>query len=377
MDRPQGLQGRPLDCALGCEKVSRLANAKRICVSFAPQGAPEPRDEQKRLAALEALDLLYTPAEERFDRITRIASQLLDAPIALVTLVARDRQWFKSAHGIDITETPREVAFCGHAILGEDAMVVEDATRDERFAENPLVVGEPHVRFYAGHPIRTEDGSAVGTICVIGRAARAFSERDRSALRDLAHLVEAELHRAQLGESHRQLIAERDELARRASIDALTRVWSREAILQLLAMEAGRAARGAAVGVAMIDVDGFKAVNDAFGHPAGDTALAQIAARIRTALRDFDAVGRYGGDEFLAVLSDCDAAAAVRICERVRASVADAKIGGAQASPMTISIGIAASQHVGPSAEALLAAADRALYVAKRRGRNVVELAAR
>ena len=155
--------------------------------------APLPQDEEQRLLALQNRQVLDTPAEERFDRYTRIAAELFDVPIALVSLVDRERQWFKSRHGLETTETPRETAFCAHAILARAALQVPDALQDPRFADNPLVTGPPRVRFYAGAPLAAADGSLVGTLCLIDQRARQLDEHQLGLLRDLANLVEAEL----------------------------------------------------------------------------------------------------------------------------------------------------------------------------------------
>lgn len=155
--------------------------------------APLPLDEEQRLQALLDMQVLDTPAEERFDRYTRIAAELFDVPIALVSLVDRERQWFKSRHGLEVTETPRETAFCAHAILARAALQVPDTLQDPRFADNPLVTGPPRVRFYAGAPLAAADGSLVGTLCLIDQRARQLDEQQLGLLRDLANLVEAEL----------------------------------------------------------------------------------------------------------------------------------------------------------------------------------------
>jgi signal transduction histidine kinase/CheY-like chemotaxis protein len=152
-----------------------------------------PEDEAVRLAELRALRLLDTPPEERFDRLTRLAAQVFGAPMAFLSLVDDCRQWFKSALGVSIVETSRDVSFCGHTILGAGSLVVRDATLDERFEGNPLVTGPPHVRFYAGFPVRSPRGARVGTLCVLDTAPREPSLAQLDALRDLAQLVEAEL----------------------------------------------------------------------------------------------------------------------------------------------------------------------------------------
>lgn len=149
--------------------------------------------EPNRFAALTALAILDTPAEERFDRFTRLASLLFSAPIALVTFVDSDRQWFKSYRGITFRQTPRSDAFCNYTVALGTMLVIEDALLDERFADNPLVVGNPHIRFYAGHPLFS-DGQPVGSFCIMDRVPRQFTSEERRSLRDLAALVEVEVN---------------------------------------------------------------------------------------------------------------------------------------------------------------------------------------
>ena len=155
--------------------------------------APLPLNEEARLQALYRLNLLDTPPERAFDCVTRLALDALQVPIALVSLVDRDRQWFKSACGLEATETPRDIAFCAHAILSNDPLVVEDARREPRFADNPAVLGEPHVRFYAGIPLLTGDGFALGTFCVVDTVPRALDATQLRLLQGLAELVRREI----------------------------------------------------------------------------------------------------------------------------------------------------------------------------------------
>jgi len=148
-----------------------------------------PDDEAARLRALEDLEILDTESEDVFDRITRLAAYITQSPISAVSLVDETRQWFKSIYGLDVDQTPREIAFCAHTILGKDIMVVPDATRDDRFAGNPLVTDAPDIRFYAGAPLTTSSGLNLGTLCVIDTAPKDISSDQMTALSDLAALV--------------------------------------------------------------------------------------------------------------------------------------------------------------------------------------------
>ena len=141
-----------------------------------------PENEEERLRSLRRLDVLDTPEEEVFDRITRIASAVFGMPISLVSLIDEERQWFKSRVGLDATETPRNISFCGHAIHTDVPLIVPDATKDDRFADNPLVTGELGLRFYAGVPLRIADGARLGTLCIIDQKRSASSIRSQGSL---------------------------------------------------------------------------------------------------------------------------------------------------------------------------------------------------
>ena len=158
--------------------------------------APVPAAEPERLAATRALRLLDTPPEARFDQLIHLASRIFDAPIAYVALVDDDRQWFKAKIGLHVEQTSRRASFCGHAIAGTGALVVNDTLEDPRFAANPMVLGYPFLRFYAGHPIAA-GGRNVGTLCIADQTPRTFSSRDIETLAALAGIVERELSLSQ------------------------------------------------------------------------------------------------------------------------------------------------------------------------------------
>jgi DNA-binding response OmpR family regulator len=155
--------------------------------------APIPSDEAQRLASLRGTKILDTEPEERFDRITRLAAALFNVPIALVSLVDEDRQWFKSCYGLNTKETSRDVAFCAHVVSDREPMIVSDTFQDERFADNPMVIDDPRIRFYAGCPLILDDGSCIGSLCLIDTRPRFLDEPERARLRDLAALTVREL----------------------------------------------------------------------------------------------------------------------------------------------------------------------------------------
>jgi GAF domain-containing protein len=148
--------------------------------------APFPKDEAKRLASVRALGLLDTEPDERFDRITRLATALFNVPMATIALIDENRQWFKSRQGVGAQEGPRDAAFCAHTVYHREPLIIADAFKDERFADNPLVLGEPRIRFYAGYPLKLDDGACVGTLCLLDTRPRTMDERELERLRDLA-----------------------------------------------------------------------------------------------------------------------------------------------------------------------------------------------
>ena len=334
-----------------------------------------PPNEEERLESLKALRLLDTPLEERFDRITRLAKKALNTPIAVISLVDRDRQWFKSSAGLDDTETSRAVSFCGHAILRDETMVVTDAAVDQRVFDSPLVTGPPHIRFYMGHPIKSPQNNNIGVLCVIDTQPRPADPEEIAVLRDLAFLVERELKAERVELAQKELILQLDEAKRKTLIDPLTRLWNRDGITMTLEKRAKYSqASGKPFVIAMLDLDHFKIVNDTHGHPAGDKILRDVAQRLRACAREFDAVGRYGGEEFIIVMPDVDADLGEKVCSRFLDAIGKTYFEiDSNRFPLQASIGFAVcGQENSWSVEATIQAADKALYEAKSLGRNQV-----
>lgn len=311
--------------------------------------------EALRLAALERYDVLDTCPEEAFDRITRLAKAALQVPIALVSLVDKDRQWFKSRQGLDISEAPRELSFCTYAIKGEDPFIVTETLNDPRFCSHPLVMGEPKIRSYVGVPLNTFDGHRLGTLCVIDRKPRQFSPEQVNILIDLAHLVVDEL-----------------ELRRWATRDSLTGAMSRRFFLIEVDREFERTKRyGNPLSSIAVDIDHFKLVNDTYGHAAGDHVLKELSAYCRQQLRSVDLFGRLGGEEFAIALPETAATQAMLVAEKLRAGVEQLDIRhGDTRIKITASFGISVCVASDPNFKAALDRADTALYSAKTTGRN-------
>jgi diguanylate cyclase (GGDEF)-like protein len=339
---------------------------------------PIPENETKRLEALQKLQAINTPAEERYDRITRLARRVFDVPIALITLIDANRQWFKSCEGLTASETPRHHSFCAYAIISDETFIITDARSDPRFSDNPLVTGEPYIRFYAGQPLHAPDGSRLGTLCVIDRKSREIMAEDIQMLKDLALVVEKELQVIHLSETQGELISKLQESERLALIDGLTQVWNRKGILQILEREMAHAARRkTSMGLCLADIDYFKRLNDSYGHLVGDEVLRNISGRVREAIRPYDAVGRFGGEEFIIVFPGCDERSAASIAERIQKRINDSGVETQKgALAVTMSFGVTTLAVSGSAGEseikALIEKADRALYQAKNRGRNCV-----
>ncbi len=311
----------------------------------------QPDDEAARLKNLHSLKLLDTAPEERFDRLTRLARRLFDVPIALVSLVDANRQWFKSSAGLDASETSREISFCGHAILQDQILEICDAEQDERFHDNPLVTDKPGIRFYAGHPLGMEDGSKLGTLCLLDTKPRKLNDEERELLRDLARMAEQEMVAVQM-----------------ASMDELTLLSNRRGF-RMLAQHAlnvcDRLSRPATL--LFFDLNDFKPINDRYGHAEGDNALKTFADVLRIAFRESDVIGRLGGDEFVALLTGSSHVEIAAIMARLQEILDERNAMLQRGYDIRFSVGqIEYDPQRHQSIDMLLADADAAMYAQKQ-----------
>lgn len=325
--------------------------------------APKCDDEEARLAALHDYHILDTPREDDFDDITRLVARLCDAPIAVINLIDRDRQWFKSEVGLGVRETPLETSLCSHAILESELLVVPDTTLDPRFADNPLVTGPSSLRFYAGALLKTDSGHAIGTLCVLDNKPRDLTPEQRDALQILGRQVMTQIELRRRVAEQAQVIAERQQAQERLEA-AYERERNIARTLQasLLPALSGQTFSGleiipiyqAAWQEAQVGGDFY----DAFSLPDGSVALvvgdvagkglaaaartAEVKYALRVFLRDDPEPARalMRLNEFLVAAHDADAADTLRFISLALAVVAPssgtARLAMAGAEPPTV-----------------------------------------
>ncbi|OGT72115.1 MAG: diguanylate cyclase [Gammaproteobacteria bacterium RIFCSPLOWO2_02_FULL_57_10] len=315
--------------------------------------APEiPFDEKQRLEKLRALKILDSAPEERFDRLTRMAKRMFNVDVSVVSLIDENRQWFKSrAEECNLPdETHRDLSFCGHAILGEQVFVVEDALLDERFHDNPMVTSAPNIRFYAGYPLKVNSGSALGTLCIFDREPRRFDPDELQLLQDLGAMAEQEIAALQL-----------------ATLDELTLISNRRGYTDLARHVLNVCHRkGLKAAVVLIDLNKFKPINDRFGHAEGDRALVVFANALRSVFRKSDTCGRIGGDEFAVFMLDADEHDAQEAIGRLRDNLAQYNQASQRGYDIEFSAGYVISQpDADEQIEDLLKQADARMYAVK------------
>ncbi|WP_115719597.1 sensor domain-containing diguanylate cyclase [Gallaecimonas mangrovi] len=329
-----------------------------------------PINETQRLESLERSGLLNGTDDPRLNRIVKLASRLFGTPVTLISLVAADVQHFKARRGLVDLALPRQTSFCGHVVARAAPMVIKDTSQDSRFFDNPLVIGPPFIRFYAGYPIYFE-GQVLGTLCLIDKKPRQFDDEDMETLESLAAWVENEIRLSAMTQEKVTLTGQLADAQRRAMTDSLTGAWTRRLLTEQLSEEVvARSQNGALSTVIAVDLDAFKAVNDQYGHDAGDVVLVELVKRLNDNLRENDLVIRLGGDEFVLFLGACPLAEAESLAQRLLNAVTGSPvvIDELLSVNISVSLGVASSNQLG--LEPLLAMADDALYDSKKKGRH-------
>ncbi|MFY3384389.1 sensor domain-containing diguanylate cyclase [Paracidovorax sp. MALMAid1276] len=330
---------------------------------------------EDRLQALARYAILDTPMEPAFDELAVIAGHVCGAAVALVSFVDRERQWFKAVVGDMPPETPLDQSVCRHALLQPGVFVVPDLAQDPRFASMRIVTQAHPLRFYAGAPLVTPDGYALGTLCVLDHQPRDLGERERQMLAALGRQVVRLLELGRANERQGQMLVELDEARRQMSVlahtDALTGLANRRSFTERLRQELALLQRGGEPAcLLMMDIDHFKRVNDVHGHHAGDQALQLFAGLCRDVFRAADVVSRWGGEEFLALLPATRLEQAQAVAQRIHAALALQPVPGVEPPLLlTVSMGLAAFDPLRPL-DLTLRTLDAALYTAKREGRN-------
>lgn len=310
-----------------------------------------PQDELQRIDDLKSLNILDTPSEERFDRLTRMAKRMFNVPIALVSLVDENRQWFKSCVGLDVSETARDISFCGHAILGDDVFIIPDTSLDERFMDNPLVLDAPFIRFYAGCPLKLPNSRKMGTLCIIDVEPRHLDKEDIDLLKDLASMVESEIAALQI-----------------ATLDELTKISNRRGF-NILAQKSIDYSKRNKVEACMVyfDLNNFKPINDNFGHIEGDRVLTTFANLMKKSIRESDISARLGGDEFAILLLNATPKGACLAVEKFQRSLNSYNQKANRGYEISFSHGIVEfNPEKHENVDALLADGDIQMYECKK-----------
>lgn len=309
-----------------------------------------PQNESARLTVLRSLNILDTSPEERFDRLTRMAKRIFGVPIALANLVDENRQWFNSCAGLGASDTPADVFFCSHAILGDEPFVIPEAKADERFANNPLVTSHPHIRFYTGCPLRAANSSKTGTLCIVDRQPRKVAIEDIEPLQDLALMVEQEIASVQL-----------------ATLDELTGISNRRGFMMLAEHSLNLCTRQEHLAtLVFLDLDNFKPINDRYEHAEGDRALKTFADHLKGAFRDSDLFARMGGDEFAVLLTNTAKDFTWKTIARFAETLDDDSRRSNRRYQLAFSCGVVEfGQTKHPTIEELLADGDTLMYEIK------------
>lgn len=314
-----------------------------VSSGFCVSDFPIPADEEHRLRDLERFGLVGGNSDVHLDRLVELAQLIFAVPMAAISLVTNDRQWFLAEKGLNVRETPRGVAFCAHAILGNEVMVVPNALEDERFCSNPLVVSEPLIRFYAGAPLRSSKG-----------------HNSSVQIRELELLS--------------QLVMRELDLRRERFLCPVTGLPIRQQFLRIAEQECARAREeGKQLSLLLFDIDNFRAINNRWGHHAGDQLMADLCRMGRQFLREKDFAGRLGDGEFALLLVDTPPQEALVTAEALRrAATTMPGVHSHSDLPLHISGGLTSLGPQDQGFAPLLQRAEQALHLAKSNGRNQI-----
>ena len=318
---------------------------------------PIPLNEPHRLRELERYGLDDGTDDPHLCRILDLTADVLQMPIGLISLVEQNCQRFLCRHGLEASSTPRDMAFCAHAIAGDEPLIVVDALDDERFANNPLVLGPPHIRFYAGVPLRTQRGYNLGTLCVIDSTPRTLSPQQQRQLSAFAALLMREIEWRHL-----------------RGLCPLTGLHRRESFFVLAQKEFGRAQQNHwPLALLSFDIDNFRQINMRWGHAAGDQVLVDLVSLCQTMIDEDDLMARIYDEEFSVLIVGKDDAAALALGELVRHSLTQMHgVFSTSEYRVCISGGISALGSLDGAFEDLFGRAEQALMLAKNNGRNQI-----
>lgn len=330
---------------------------------------PIPQNEDQRNLGVEGLQLLDSPAEDRFDRITRLTCRALGVPISMVTLIHQDRQWFKSAQGHLINETPRVESFCQYTLVNDEPLVVKNPLEDSRFATLPAVT-QMGVRFYAGTPIRDESKNNVGTLCVLDTESRELNAEELQVLKDLALCVESELRLKGLLSVEQELLNQLDALKRKVATDPVTRCWNPAETMEILQRVRKKHEYTGAIGMVGFEVGRVDEFNESYGRDAGDLLLRATANRLRAGLQTEMVLGRLPGPRFLALLLQIDPKDPEGFCREVVSNLHQSRVNHSKGPmPVEVYAGFCIEKSY-QSNEELLARIEAGLEMARSKGRG-------